>query len=182
MTTEDYRIRDILRRQTRAHLVEIVRRRESAYYELAEKCESPQERLLLAPLMFIRPRCLAPRYEGPLDLPQEARLYVQHPIAKYRADFAYIFKPHRQTFQIKLAIEVDGHEFHSSKEDRADDAARDRELAGEGFQVIRFTGSQVHQNPEGCAEQVEDTVDRMFQKRVFDAVHANHNSDDEDAA
>lgn len=178
MTTEDYRIRDILRRHTRAHVVELVRRRESAYYEMARLCESPNERLLLAPLMFIAPKCLAPRYEGPLDLSHEARLIPQHQVGKYRVDFAYIVKPYKAPFQIKIAIECDGHDYHASKEQRGNDAARGNDLVALGYTLMRFTGSQIHQRPEGCAQDVEEAVDRIFAEKIFQMSNANNNGDD----
>ncbi|MCX7359607.1 MAG: DUF559 domain-containing protein [Alphaproteobacteria bacterium] len=181
--TIDYRIKDILRRQTRAHVIEIARRRQDAYWAAAEICESPIERLLLAPLMFISPLCLAPRYEGPLDLPSEARLHAQHRIAGYRADFAYIVKPFRDERTIRIAIECDGHDYHSTRDQREDDAARGNAIQGAGYTLMRFTGSQINQRPEGCAQDVADQVDRLYAQGIHEAVNANcSKSDDEDAA
>lgn len=171
----DPRIQSILRRQTRAHVLEQARRRQDAYHDLAAQCESPIEQLLLAPLMFISPLCLAPRYGGPADLPHEARLHVQHKIAGYRVDFGYIVQPHREPIPIKIAIECDGHEFHASKEQRGDDAARGNILAGCGYTLLRFTGSQIHADPEACAQAVADTVDRLYSARTFQEVEARFN-------
>jgi very-short-patch-repair endonuclease len=180
--TDDPRIRPILRRQFRIHVSELARAREDRYWAMAEKCESPIERLLLAPLMFIRPLCLHPRYEGPLDVAPEARLHVQHKVGPYRLDFAYIVRPAGEREPpIRLAIEVDGHAFHSTREQREDDNSRHLDLKEYGYELIRFTGTQIHRDPERCAQDVSETVDRIYAARIHDLA-ANHNSDDEDAA
>lgn len=175
------RIKEILRRQFRIHVQEMVYTRQDRYYALAEQCESPIERLLLAPLMFIAPRCLHPRYSGPADFMEPARLYVQHKVAGYRVDFAYTVIPHKDV-PIRLAIECDGHDYHASREQRENDAARDRALRGAGYEPVRFTGSQIHADPEKCAQDVADLVDRIYAGRIHDTVAANHNQDQDDAA
>lgn len=168
MTDEHYRVKAILRRQFRATVMEMARAREDRYHDLAAMCESPIERLLLAPLMFIMPRCLFPAYGGPADPPGEARLFVQFPIAGYRLDFAYIVTPFKEA-PIRLAIECDGQAFHAEQADRERDAARQNDLRGHGFETLRFTGSQIHADPEECAQQVSDTVDRIHAQRIHDA-------------
>lgn len=173
MIDDKARIKAMLRRQFRAHIAEMARAREDRYHDLAELCESPIERLLLAPLMFIMPRCLHPAYGGPADPPGEARLFVQFPVAGYRLDFAYIVTPYKEA-PIRLAIECDGQDFHASREDRERDAARQNDLRGHGFETLRFTGSQVYADPEACAQQIADTVDRMHAQRIKDACDARH--------
>jgi very-short-patch-repair endonuclease len=177
----DRRAQDILRRQFRTHISELARARQDRYWTLAERCESPMERLLLAPLMFIAPRCLHPVYEGPGDRLSEAQLHVQHVVGGYRLDFAYIATPYKDQ-PIRLAIECDGHEFHASREQRELDAARMNALRGHGFETLRFTGSQIHADPEKCAQQVADTVDRIYARRIHDHVEVSNNNEGEDAA
>lgn len=50
-------------------------------------------------------------------------------------------------------VELDGHDWHSSKPQRAKDAKRDRDLTGLGYRVIRFTGSEVHADPDACVAE-----------------------------
>jgi len=88
--TTDHRIAMLLQDQADAHACDVALKAKSAYYDLAANCESPIERLLLVPLMFIKPQVLAPRYEGPIDYEREARLFAQYPVAGRRLDFAYI--------------------------------------------------------------------------------------------
>jgi very-short-patch-repair endonuclease len=175
--TDDPRIREILRRQFRIHMSELARAAEDRYWALSEECGSPIEKLLLAALMFIRPMCLHPRYHGPADAAPEARLHVQHKIAGYRVDFGYVVTPFREP-PIKLAIECDGHDFHASKEQRGNDANRDAILTGEGYHPLRFTGTQIHADPEACAQMVADTVDRLYATRIHRDVETRYNGED----
>jgi very-short-patch-repair endonuclease len=60
----------------------------------------------------------------------------------YRLDFAIPSK--------KIAFELDGHEFHKTKEQRTNDTRRERNLQKEGWKVIRFTGTDIHNNLDKC--------------------------------
>lgn len=44
----------------------------------------------------------------------------------------------------KIAIECDGHEFHSSKEQKARDNKRSRLLQSDGWRVLRYSGSEIN--------------------------------------
>lgn len=76
---------------------------------------------------------------------QSLELVSQHPIGKYRVDFA-----HRET---KTAIELDGFATHSSTEDIANDRRRQREIEALGWHVIRFGGKEIHNNVLGCVTE-----------------------------
>jgi very-short-patch-repair endonuclease len=106
----------------------------------------------------------AREFAGALDLlesPIEVRLGIalwsqgirwtpQHKIGKYRLDFACP--------EYKLAIECDGHQYHSTKEQRGYDADRDRFLLKEGWQTARFTGTQIHQDAAKCANDIWEII------------------------
>ncbi|HEU0184885.1 MAG TPA: DUF559 domain-containing protein [Blastocatellia bacterium] len=66
----------------------------------------------------------------------------EHPIGRYRADFAFL--------EHSLIVEVDGYEFHHTKNQREHDAQRDRIFMLLGWRVIRFTGSEIHRDIERC--------------------------------
>ena len=51
----------------------------------------------------------------------------------------------------KFIVEIDGHEWHKTKEQRYDDYRRERYLIRLGYIVIRFTGSEVFVDPRQCA-------------------------------
>lgn len=73
----------------------------------------------------------------------------------------YIFGDFRLDFAIptaKLAIEIDGHDYHSSKGQRQADASRDRTLIKAGWTPIRFTGSEIFRDVEHCVENVVDIL------------------------
>jgi Protein of unknown function (DUF559) len=65
---------------------------------------------------------------------------------KYRVDFIIPSK--------KIVIELYGYQYHNSKEKLTQDAERERYLQLKGYQVIRFTGSEVHKSPQYCVSQV----------------------------
>lgn len=60
---------------------------------------------------------------------------------------------------IRICVECDGHDFHErTKEQAARDKSRDRELTMAGWQVLRFTGSEIWKDAATCARQVVDLV------------------------
>lgn len=75
------------------------------------------------------------------------RLIPQYEVfgGKYQLDFADPIS--------KTAIELDGYEYHSSKEAFTKDRKRQREIEAAGWRVIRFSGTEVYRNARGCAEE-----------------------------
>lgn len=73
-------------------------------------------------------------------------LTPQFPIGPYYADFALP--------EDKLAIEIDGQEFHASKEQRTRDAKRDRFFMEQGWRVARFTGTEIFKDVHKCVKDV----------------------------
>lgn len=81
------------------------------------------------------------------------RVEFQKQIGNYRADI--VFTMWNAKKNVELVVECDGHDFHErTKEQAARDRARDRSMTLEGKTVLRFTGSEIYNNPMGCAEQV----------------------------
>lgn len=78
----------------------------------------------------------------------------QYQVGKYRIDFALPYQ--------KIAVEIDGHDYHKTKEQRTRDAARDRWLTINGWTVLRFTGSEVYKDPGACAAQARDLAFKML--------------------
>lgn len=55
----------------------------------------------------------------------------------------------------KLIVECDGHAYHErTKEQAARDRRRDRVAQHQGLPVFRFTGSEIWNDPIGCADEV----------------------------
>jgi very-short-patch-repair endonuclease len=70
----------------------------------------------------------------------------QHQIRQFRVDFAVVER--------RLVVELDGHDYHSTKEQRGADASRDRILTGWGWTVLRYTGSEIHSDVHACVGEV----------------------------
>ncbi|HWU91044.1 MAG TPA: DUF559 domain-containing protein [Kofleriaceae bacterium] len=74
--------------------------------------------------------------------------------ARYRVDF--LLKDAR------LIVELDGHAFHSTKEQLEKDAKRQRYLTRAGYAVIRFTGREVFQDAANCVAQLRT----LYRERI----------------
>jgi very-short-patch-repair endonuclease len=68
----------------------------------------------------------------------------------------------------KLVVECDGYEYHSTKEQIQKDNDRDIALKTAGYDVVRFTGSQIFNTPMQCAAKVLnllETMAKVYRKR-----------------
>jgi len=78
----------------------------------------------------------------------------------YSLDFAKIITDKKTGKKVlKVAIELDGYDYHSSKEQRNHDSQRDRQLMAEGWQVVHFTGSQINRNVNRCVEETASLIE-----------------------
>jgi very-short-patch-repair endonuclease len=84
--------------------------------------------------------------------------WIEHAGRKYRLDFLVYYDGRG------VAVELDGHDSHKTKEQRGRDAARDRWLLSRGIPVVRFTGSQVWADVAGCVKELLDVL-RQSQAR-----------------
>lgn len=83
----------------------------------------------------------------------------QFPYENFRVDFA-IFQAHAHGTITKIIIECDGHEFHErTKKQARRDRSRDRFFTASGWQVLRFTGSEIHEDANACAEQIVELIE-----------------------
>ncbi len=63
--------------------------------------------------------------------------------------------------RLRLAIEVDGFEFHSSPEAFQRDRTRQNDLVALGWTVLRFTWSDVTQHPAQVAGRIRASIERL---------------------
>jgi very-short-patch-repair endonuclease len=63
--------------------------------------------------------------------------------------------------KLKLAIEIDGFEHHSSPEAFQRDRSRQNELVALGWTVLRFTWSDIVDHPEKVARQIRQAIQRL---------------------
>ena len=71
-----------------------------------------------------------------------------------------IWKPTDDTFN--LIVECDGYKYHSSPERFSNDRARDRLLKSEGYDVLRFAGTEIYHRP---IEVAAELVRYLFQNQ-----------------
>lgn len=91
-------------------------------------------------------------------------LLVQEPIEidgkQYRPDFILWLQdnvPYGGVVQI--VVECDGHDYHErTKQQAARDRKRDRAMQAAGYIVLRFTGSEIWNDPTACVQEVERVV------------------------
>jgi very-short-patch-repair endonuclease len=160
--------------QTASRAADIASRWSAGEAEYAfARCESPAERLFLvgSQLNGEQSADLRSLPDDPC-YPKETHignydvydLHSQVTIGRYRADFV-IEIAHRQRNKCvdgnpltRIVVEIDGHDFHSSKEQLSADHLRDIELLKMGIITIRFTGSQVYSDPSGCFASAIDAA------------------------
>lgn len=83
--------------------------------------------------------------------------YIKTKDKTYRADFLVetIIDGNEEKYLKKpLIIELDGYDYHSSKQQISYDYERENKLKICGYDVMRFTGSQVYNHPMRCIEKV----------------------------
>lgn len=96
------------------------------------------------------------------------RIYPQVHIGSARVDF---FVSYRTADGLSgIVVECDGHDFHEkTKEQAARDKARDRAIAKHGYQVLRYTGSEIWADPCACALEVLNLVAKRVAEGVQEA-------------
>ncbi len=75
--------------------------------------------------------------------------------------------------EFKLIVECDGFAYHSDKLSFSRDRSRDRLLQSKGFQVFRFSGPEIFNDPVGKAIEL---CNYLFEKREAGSIHNNQKS------
>ena len=63
----------------------------------------------------------------------------------------------------RLIIELDGHDYHSTKEQLEKDAIRQRYLSRAGYTVIRYTGREINRDVQACVAEVRQIYRERMQ-------------------
>ncbi len=130
---------------------------------------TPIEKLMETAMYAVTALVLMADHNGTLTLsdedpatcqmrPHEVKLWRQYKALDWRADFLIGIKGFdgRRHF---LIIECDGHDFHErTKEQAAKDRSRDRRSQQAGFVILRFTGSEIYNDPMRCAAEALGTL------------------------
>lgn len=94
------------------------------------------------------------QYVSPLPDP-EPQYEISVEGKKYIADFAFLSEDEK----VKVLVECDGHEFHHKTKKQVEyDNERQLALQTAGYDVIRFSGSQIYKDPLGCAEKAYNFI------------------------
>ena len=94
-------------------------------------------------------------------LPGRLHIELQPRRGPYRLDLAIDISSANLAEYLQtetVAIECDGHNYHSSREQRTRDAARDRYLNRHGVRVLRFTGTEIWRDPARSAREAIEVV------------------------
>lgn len=95
--------------------------------------------------------------------PLELDVVPQSKIENYTVDFLVIHEKSKTW----IVIECDGHDFHEkTKKQAAHDKKRDRFLVKKGFFLLRYTGSQICENPQEIIDDVSEIIIRQTEQNV----------------
>jgi len=92
------------------------------------------------------------------------------PISDKRLEHGVVIGPYKVDFVYGdyTVIELDGHEYHKTKEQRDHDYKRERYLQKLGYIVIRFTGTEVFLDARSCIIDMV-TIHNLFEEKLIDA-------------
>lgn len=121
-------------------------------------CESPIEQLLALELerKQLNMMFLYNPFINVVDIYKQESIDIDG--KTYRVDFlmGVIYKDlydHEKKKQ--YIIECDGHEFHQkTKQQVENDNKRSRLFQKNGYEIIRFSGSEIHKSPHKCVEDI----------------------------
>lgn len=129
------------------------------------KCQSPIEKM-----MYLALEDLLKHFEviGPARLMHyiDTQVKIKFNSVTYKVDIHLHFTDLELEKYHDFVIECDGHEFREkTKEQVRNDRQRERNLMRLGHQVIRFSGSEIVENPDECAYQVWKIVETTLKSR-----------------
>lgn len=131
----------------------------------------PDELLQMSPIeqiFYICADIFTILHDNSIDIEQQKFIVVNG--KKYRADFyaeRFLIGNEEHYLKNPIIIELDGHDYHSTKEQRNYDYERENNLKLAGYHVIRFTGSQVFRTPFDCIEKVYQYVARLVKNKEY---------------
>lgn len=121
-------------------------------------CESPIEQLLSLALEELNIKNIY-KFNPFIDVVEiEKQKEIQCENKKYRVDF-FIPVIYKNQENKCFVIECDGHEFHQKTKEQVErDNTRMRNLQKEGYEVVRFSGTEIWHRPYKCANEVLNII------------------------
>lgn len=126
---------------------------------MGERIDSPIEQIFITAFNIY---CFCMGLESRFLFSQQE---IQIENKKYYADFLFEYDPYVNPYNTKrkLVIECDGHNFHhKTKEQVTRDNEREYDLKMAGYEILRFSGSQIYNNPFKCAKEAYDYIQKMI--------------------
>lgn len=147
-------IRTYLVREVSLHLTALSSDAEMVLEESLIDCESPIEQLLSMALENLNLTNIY-KFNPFIDIIDIGKQKdIDCGDKKYRVDFLIPVKYVNQENKY-FVIECDGHEFHQkTKEQVEKDNIRMRKLQEYGYELIRFSGTEIWHRPYKCAEEI----------------------------
>lgn len=134
-----------------------------AWDDRDDTVKSPIEEILYSHILFC---CDGFNNVIPLSFPEEMHNFEtwvspQYKVGKYTADFVFCCRFKGE--ESRLLVECDGHDFHEkTKEQAINDKKRDRYFTSQGYKILRFTGSEIYNSAENCAEEITNILSDMM--------------------
>ena len=125
---------------------------------VARMAESPIEHRLAWTLLASERFVIMPAENAEDELGRhEIGFVMQYQIPPYRLDIALFFKT-LEGERKRIAVECDGHRFHTGRAFEQRDKTRDAFLVSHGFEVWRYAGWILHYGTELAAEEIQNAV------------------------
>lgn len=123
---------------------------------------SPIEQILAVAIMFYE-KVSTSKPKIKLNIKYQETISIEG--SKYIADFViYSAVVDNKTKKLSkpIIIECDGYEYHSKKEQMSRDYKRERALKLNGFDILRFTGSQIYNEPIVCVREIAKYISNIL--------------------
>lgn len=151
-------IKEYLTDNVSTHLIALSSDSQMALEESLIDCESPIEQLLSLALEELKIKYIY-KFNPFIDVVEvEKQKTIVCEDKKYRVDFLIpvIYKNQENKC---FVIECDGHEFHQKTKEQVErDNTRMRNLQKSGYEVIRFSGTEIWHRPYKCANEVLNII------------------------
>lgn len=155
---ENNNVEDYLIDELKEHIGILFNKLNNNFIEAIYNCESPIEQLLAIEMERVGLRYinLYNPFIEIIDIEKQAEIKCGR--KKYRVDFQIpvIYKNQKN---LMFVIECDGYEFHQKTKKQVEyDNKRQRDLQKLGYEIIRFSGTEIWNDPYGCACEIKNII------------------------
>lgn len=120
-----------------------------------DSCKSPIEKILWMAFNIVKTLRSDELPQSCMGFIVEPQYEIETDNHKYYVDFYIVLAS--LCNDVDVVVECDGHEFHQkTKEQVTHDNEREYEIKKAGYDVLRFSGSQIYNAPFKCANDIFD--------------------------